>query len=242
MLSTCSEYFEQIFERTQCKHPVIVLKDILYDDLEALLNYMYLGEVNVLQEKLAGLIKAAECLKIKGLAVPDEDPPGTKEHRDKRSSSSDGGPDGKRRKQDYSDITPVKSKDLSSTSSHRENIRNSGSNSNVNSSSNIKDNYVNTGSSSPHRSPSQETSNTRVPNASESQRSSTADSSRSSQSVKTEKIRPANVQQEDYDSRHSSTFSDGGGGGPKSNSSATFDVSIFFFSSVLLNVIVFWCK
>ena len=73
MLSTCSEYFEEIFQRTQCKHPVIVLKDIKSEDLEALLNYMYVGEVNVVQEKLSGLIKAAECLKIKGLAVADED-------------------------------------------------------------------------------------------------------------------------------------------------------------------------
>ncbi|KAA0197534.1 hypothetical protein HAZT_HAZT011716 [Hyalella azteca] len=41
VLSTCSEYFEEMFERTQCKHPVIVLKDIGADDLEALLSYMY---------------------------------------------------------------------------------------------------------------------------------------------------------------------------------------------------------
>ena len=74
VLSTCSEYFEEIFSRTQCRHPVIVLKDVKHGELEALLNYMYLGEVNVLQADLAGLIKAAECLKIKGLAVPDEAP------------------------------------------------------------------------------------------------------------------------------------------------------------------------
>ncbi|KAK7082269.1 hypothetical protein SK128_027460 [Halocaridina rubra] len=35
---------------------------------------MYVGEVNVLQTDLSGLIKAAECLRIKGLAVPDEPP------------------------------------------------------------------------------------------------------------------------------------------------------------------------
>lgn len=74
VLSTCSEYFEQMFDKTQCKHPVIVLKDINSEDLEALLSYMYVGEVNVVQEKLTSLIKAAECLRIKGLAVPDEDP------------------------------------------------------------------------------------------------------------------------------------------------------------------------
>nr|XP_027209786.1 zinc finger and BTB domain-containing protein 7B-like isoform X2 [Penaeus vannamei] len=89
VLSTCSEYFEEIFTRTQCKHPVIVLKDIKHEELEALLNYMYLGEVNVLQADLAGLIKAAECLRIKGLAVPDEAPTSKSATKDsKRSASS----------------------------------------------------------------------------------------------------------------------------------------------------------
>ncbi|KAK3894146.1 hypothetical protein Pcinc_002087 [Petrolisthes cinctipes] len=87
VLSTCSEYFEEIFNRTQCKHPVIVLKDVKHEELEALLNYMYLGEVNVLQAELAGLIKAAECLKIKGLAVPDEAPSSRSGGKEKRSAS-----------------------------------------------------------------------------------------------------------------------------------------------------------
>ena len=73
VLSTCSEYFSDIFDRTPCKNPVIVLKDIQCQDLEFLLDYMYIGEVNVRQNDLASLIKAAECLRIKGLAVPDDD-------------------------------------------------------------------------------------------------------------------------------------------------------------------------
>ncbi|KAK8750792.1 hypothetical protein OTU49_015005 [Cherax quadricarinatus] len=74
VMSTCSDYFAEIFEKTPCKNPVVVLKDIKKSDLEALLDYMYIGEVDVRQSELAGLIKAAECLRIKGLAVPDEDP------------------------------------------------------------------------------------------------------------------------------------------------------------------------
>ncbi|XP_064092611.1 protein tramtrack, beta isoform-like isoform X22 [Macrobrachium nipponense] len=74
VLSTCSEYFEVMFENTPCKHPVIVLNHIKHDEIEALLSYMYAGVVNVAQNDLARLIKAAELLKIKGLAVPDEPP------------------------------------------------------------------------------------------------------------------------------------------------------------------------
>ncbi|XP_047478190.1 longitudinals lacking protein, isoforms H/M/V-like isoform X19 [Penaeus chinensis] len=98
VLSTCSDYFEQMFERTNCKHPIIVLKDIRHEDLEALLNYMYVGEVNVLQNELAGLIKAAECLMIKGLAVPDEAP--TKESKRSSGSGKEDSPIAKRRKKD----------------------------------------------------------------------------------------------------------------------------------------------
>ena len=73
MLATCSEYFEQIFEKLQCKHPFIVLKDMKCDVLEALLTYMHKGKVNITQEKLPRLIEAAQCLNIKGLAAPDEE-------------------------------------------------------------------------------------------------------------------------------------------------------------------------
>ncbi|XP_047737412.1 homeotic protein spalt-major isoform X2 [Hyalella azteca] len=103
ILSTCSEYFEQMLEQTHCKHPVIVLKDIQNEDLESLLSYMYVGEVNVVQEKLSGLIKAAECLKIKGLAVPDEEPAEAKStgvFREKRTNDNIVSSEAKRRRQD----------------------------------------------------------------------------------------------------------------------------------------------
>ncbi|KAL7638239.1 UNVERIFIED_CONTAM: hypothetical protein RMT77_010803 [Armadillidium vulgare] len=74
ILTTCSEYFEEIFDRMECQHPYVVFKDIDAVEMELLLSYMYQGEINVVQEKLPYLIKAAEALKIKGLAVPDDLP------------------------------------------------------------------------------------------------------------------------------------------------------------------------
>ncbi|CAL4139185.1 unnamed protein product [Meganyctiphanes norvegica] len=79
VLSTCSEFLEEVLERTKLTtplptHPVIVLHDIQSHYLEALLDYMYVGEVDVLQTDLPGLIKAAELLKVKGLAVSDAEP------------------------------------------------------------------------------------------------------------------------------------------------------------------------
>lgn len=100
VLSTCSEYFHKMFERTPCKHPVIVIKDVESKDIEALLSYMYAGIVNVSQNDLAQLIKAAELLEIKGLAVPDEPPVSSKRGSHTRSSSVS--PHRKRRKQEGS--------------------------------------------------------------------------------------------------------------------------------------------
>ncbi|XP_064118571.1 myoneurin-like isoform X1 [Macrobrachium nipponense] len=105
VLSVCSEYFEDIFKQTTCKHPIVVLKDILHDDMEALLNYMYAGEANVAQNDLARLIKAAECLRIKGLAVPDEAPV-VNEGKRCHSDVSDGAPHTKRRREENSAQLP----------------------------------------------------------------------------------------------------------------------------------------
>lgn len=62
----------RMFETTPCKHPIVVLKDVHCKEMEALLSYMYAGVVSVAQSDLPQLIKVAEALQIKGLAVPDE--------------------------------------------------------------------------------------------------------------------------------------------------------------------------
>ncbi|KOB66419.1 Lola, partial [Operophtera brumata] len=50
------------------KHPIIILKDVKYAELRAMMDYMYRGEVNISQDQLAALLKAAESLQIKGLS------------------------------------------------------------------------------------------------------------------------------------------------------------------------------
>ncbi|XP_034185673.1 uncharacterized protein LOC117606825 [Osmia lignaria lignaria] len=67
VLAACSSYFQTLFIDLPCKHPIVVLKDVKYSEIKAILEYMYRGEVNVAQEQLAGLLKVAEVLKVKGL-------------------------------------------------------------------------------------------------------------------------------------------------------------------------------
>ena len=49
---------------------IVVITGVSPRDLEALLEYMYAGEATILQGNLARFMKAAEGLKIRGLAEP----------------------------------------------------------------------------------------------------------------------------------------------------------------------------
>ncbi|CAL8135098.1 unnamed protein product [Orchesella dallaii] len=68
ILSACSPYFEKMLAETNIPNMVIFLKDTKFWELEALVNFMYRGEITVTQEKLAELCRAAEQLKVRGLA------------------------------------------------------------------------------------------------------------------------------------------------------------------------------
>lgn len=67
ILSASSPFFKEIFLMNPCKHPVIVLQDVHYNELVSILTFVYKGEVNILQENLPLLLRAAEALQIRGL-------------------------------------------------------------------------------------------------------------------------------------------------------------------------------
>ncbi|XP_037035556.1 longitudinals lacking protein isoform X3 [Bradysia coprophila] len=68
VLSACSPYFAALLSQQYDKHPIFILKDIKFQELRAMMDYMYRGEVNISQDQLAALLKAAESLQIKGLS------------------------------------------------------------------------------------------------------------------------------------------------------------------------------
>ena len=78
MLSVCSTFFRNILTRKRAdryqSHPIVFLKDVEPRHMEQLLQYMYRGEINVLQDDLGPLIETARALQVKGLA---DAPPGT---------------------------------------------------------------------------------------------------------------------------------------------------------------------
>jgi len=67
IISACSSFFKSILRRNPHQHPLLYLKGVKFSDLQAILNFIYQGEVNVAQEDLNSFLMVAEELKIKGL-------------------------------------------------------------------------------------------------------------------------------------------------------------------------------
>ena len=68
ILSACSPFFRGILKRNPHAHPLLYLRGVEYENMAALLNFMYHGEVNILQENLSGFLSVAEDLQV-GLEV-----------------------------------------------------------------------------------------------------------------------------------------------------------------------------
>lgn len=75
VLSACSPYFNALFINHPEKHPIVILKDVPYNDMKSLLDFMYRGEVSVDQERLTAFLRVAESLRIKGLTEVNDDKP-----------------------------------------------------------------------------------------------------------------------------------------------------------------------
>lgn len=84
VLSACSPYFATLLDQPLDKHPIFILKDIKFHQIKAIMDYMYLGEMNIDEDLLPSILQAADSLQIKGLCrnvtspeYPDAAPPTT---------------------------------------------------------------------------------------------------------------------------------------------------------------------
>jgi len=95
ILSACSPFFRNILRRNPHQHPLLYLKGVQYKELLSVLNFMYMGEVNVAQEELNSFLAVAEELRVKGL---------TQNNAAGNSGSSSA-------KQETNKIVPIKSRE-----------------------------------------------------------------------------------------------------------------------------------
>lgn len=68
VLSACSPYFQSLFFENPCQHPIIIMRDVKWAELKAIVEFMYKGEINVNQDQISPLLAIAEMLQIRGLA------------------------------------------------------------------------------------------------------------------------------------------------------------------------------
>ncbi|XP_063991942.1 broad-complex core protein isoforms 1/2/3/4/5-like isoform X2 [Diachasmimorpha longicaudata] len=68
VLSACSDYLERLLLEIPCTHPIIFLRDMRMWELQALVEFMYRGEVYVEEQQLTRLMQAAEALQVRGLS------------------------------------------------------------------------------------------------------------------------------------------------------------------------------
>ncbi|XP_019771662.2 BTB/POZ domain-containing protein 18 [Dendroctonus ponderosae] len=73
VLSACSPYFKELFKTNPCSHPIVFMRDVEARHIIALMEFMYVGEVNVSQAHLSAFLKTAESLKIRGLTDTSSD-------------------------------------------------------------------------------------------------------------------------------------------------------------------------
>ena len=67
ILSAASPLFQNILKRNPHSHPLIYLRGTVKKDVQAILEFIYSGETNILQEELQDFMTLATSLKVKGL-------------------------------------------------------------------------------------------------------------------------------------------------------------------------------
>ncbi|XP_045597599.1 protein bric-a-brac 2 [Procambarus clarkii] len=72
VLSAVSPYFRGVLRDNPCQHPVIIMpRDVRFEELSSIVNYIYKGETTVAAEDLISFMKTAKILQISGLAQHD---------------------------------------------------------------------------------------------------------------------------------------------------------------------------
>ena len=73
ILAASSPFFQKLLGRNNHPHPLIYMRGMKYDDLLAIVDFLYRGEANVFQEDLDSFLAIAEELQLKGLMGKTDD-------------------------------------------------------------------------------------------------------------------------------------------------------------------------
>ena len=67
ILAASSPFFQKLLQNTKHPNPLIHMRGVKFEDLRAIIDFLYFGETNVFQENLDSFLSIAEELQLKGL-------------------------------------------------------------------------------------------------------------------------------------------------------------------------------
>merc|ERR1739844_805674 len=73
ILASSSPFFQDILRRNKHPHPLIYMRGMKSEDLVAILDLIYCGEVNIFQGSLDSFLAVAEELQLKGFMGTDSE-------------------------------------------------------------------------------------------------------------------------------------------------------------------------
>ena len=68
ILAASSPFFQNLLKTNQHPHPLIFMRNVSFENLGAIIDYLYLGEASLLEDNLESFLQIAEELALKGLA------------------------------------------------------------------------------------------------------------------------------------------------------------------------------
>ena len=91
VLSSCSPFFQRLLQKVKHhhQHPLIFMRGLKSGQLTNMVDFIYHGEVNILQEDLEGFLQLAEELELKGLTGGAEEEAGMGKQKTQKESNSE---------------------------------------------------------------------------------------------------------------------------------------------------------
>ena len=74
ILTACSPFFRTVLKNNKHSHPLIYMRGLKAKDLVSIVDFIYHGEANILQDDLDSFLSLAEELQLKGLTGSQSEP------------------------------------------------------------------------------------------------------------------------------------------------------------------------
>ena len=94
-MSNLVKFSDEIFSKksfssgiNSWQQPILILRDVPFDDLHSILEFIYMGEVNVVRTNITSFFKTAELLQIQGLAKYGQEDKEVKESQERQGEVS----------------------------------------------------------------------------------------------------------------------------------------------------------